>query len=272
LTLVLLFSSYAARAVKKPIERIVAELDRTDGVAEERHIPERGAVEVVKLAQALNGMRTRIRYMVDMRMRMLRSVSHDLRTPLTRLKLRVERLDAEGPRQAMLADIDRIDALVTETLDYLRVDALGEAQEPADVSSMLQTIQADFADVGFDVRFEGPDRLVANCRPNALARAVTNLCDNAVKFGKTVVISLSRTDDTVRIAVADDGPGIPADKRALVTEPFFKLDPARGVDVTQGFGLGLSIVADIAKAHGGTLGFSDASPRGLVVSFSFPAG
>ncbi|WP_185983197.1 ATP-binding protein [Aureimonas mangrovi] len=270
ITLIVLFSFYGARAISGPLDRIVDELDRTDGVAEDRHFEETGTIEVVKLARALNGMRERIRNMVDMRMRMLRSVSHDLRTPLTRLRLRAERLEDAALRQSMTADIDGIDALVTETLDYLRVDAQGEPLERVDVSSLLQTIQADFADVGFDVRYQGPDRLVAACRPVALARAVTNLCDNAVKFGTSVTIYLSRLSEGLRIDIADDGPGIPADKRALVLEPFFKLDAARGAGAQTGFGLGLSIVADIARAHGGRVEFHDRAPHGLIVRLVLP--
>ncbi|MFD2237614.1 sensor histidine kinase [Aureimonas populi] len=269
LTLLVLLSFYAARAIARPIDRIVAELDRTDGVAAERDIEEKGTIEVVKLARALNGMRRRIRSMVDMRMRMLRSVSHDLRTPLTRLRLRAERLDEE-PRRAMIADIDRIDALVAETLDYLRLDAQGEGEERVDITSLLRTIESDFADVGFDVRYEGPERVIGMCKPNSLARAVTNLCDNAVKFGRTAVVSLDRSDKIIRIDVADDGPGIPPEKRALVMEPFFKLDAARGAGSGRGFGLGLSIVADIVKAHGGTMEFHDRQPRGLIVRLLLP--
>ncbi|ALN71849.1 hypothetical protein M673_03930 [Aureimonas sp. AU20] len=268
--LLLLFSFYAAQTVARPIDRIVAELDRTDGIAEERLIPERGTVEVVALARALNGMRTRIRGMIDMRMRMLRSVSHDLRTPLTRLRLRVERLPEGTERDAMISDIERIDALATETLDYLRLDAQGEAEESVDIASLLQTIEADFADVGFDLRYEGPARLAATCRPNALTRAVTNLCDNGVKFGKRVVVSLIPNADTIWIEVADDGPGIPAELRALVTEPFFKIDAARGERPREGFGLGLSIVADIVRAHGGTMSLLARAPHGLVVRLALP--
>lgn len=269
LVLLLLFSFYAARALTRPIDRIVAELDRTDGVVEERDIEERGTIEVVKLARALNGMRRRIRSMVDMRMRMLRSVSHDLRTPLTRLRLRAERLDEE-PHRAMIADIDRIDALVTETLNYLRLDAQGEDEERVDITSLLRTIESDFADVGFDVRYEGPERVIGMCKPVSLARAVTNLCDNAVKFGGAAVVSLHQSDRFIRIDVADDGSGIPQEKRALVTEPFFKLDAARGANSGGGFGLGLSIVADIVKAHGGTMEFHDRTPHGLIVRLLLP--
>jgi len=269
-TLLLFLWAYAAKAIIQPLSRIVHEVDRTDGIAEERRIPERGTVELLKLARALNAMRERIGGLIEMRMRMLRSVSHDLRTPLTRMRLRAERLEDEATRQSMLADIERIDALVAGTLNYLRLDAHGEDEERVDLSSLLQTIQADFADVGFDVRFSGPDRLVCACRPNALARAVTNLCDNAVKFGKVVEISLGRTSGGVQIDVGDDGPGIAPDQRDRVLEPFYRIESARPQDDRSGFGLGHSIVADIMRAHGGSVEFHDRIPHGVTVRLLLP--
>lgn len=271
MTLLLFLSFFAVRSVTAPLAKISAELDRSDGVREDLVFAEAGATEVISLARALNGMRTRIREMVDTRTRMLRSVSHDLRTPLTRLRLRTERLDDAELRQVMIADIDRINALVDETLDYLRTDASGEAFERTDIASLLQTIQADFTDVGFAVTYRGPDRLAGTCKPNALVRAVTNLCDNALKFGSEAAISLAREGEMIRIEVADNGPGIPADMRRMVLEPFFKLDAARGSSADNGFGLGLSIVSDIVRAHGGRIELDDNLPRGLVARILLPA-
>ena len=270
LTLLLFLSFFAVRSVTAPLARISAELDRSDGVSEDVQFAEKGTTEVISLARALNGMRTRIREMVDTRTRMLRSVSHDLRTPLTRLRLRTERLDDDELRHAMMSDIDHINALVDETLDYLRTDASGEEVERTDIASLMQTVQADFADVGFAVTYEGPDRLAGECKPNALVRAVTNLCDNALKFGTHAVIRLALDDAAIRIEVADDGPGIPADKRDLVLEPFYKLDASRGTAKVPGFGLGLSIVSDIVRAHAGRLELLDNQPQGLIVRLLLP--
>lgn len=271
LTLIVAFSVYARQAVTAPLARISRELDRSNGASEDVLFAEKGAAEVISLARALNGMRTRIREMVDTRTRMLRSVSHDLRTPLTRLRLRTERLEDDELRQAMMSDIDHINALVDETLDYLRTDASGEDVERTDIASLMQTIQADFADVGFAVTYAGPDRLAGQCKPNALVRAVTNLCDNALKFGTHAAITLSTDSMTIRIDVADDGPGIPADQRKLVLEPFYKIDASRGTAKVPGFGLGLSIVSDIVIAHGGSLELHDNQPRGLVARLKIPA-
>ncbi|HEV7436438.1 MAG TPA: ATP-binding protein, partial [Pseudorhizobium sp.] len=269
-TLMLLFSIYAVRGVTAPLARISTELNRSNGVSDDTVFDERGSEEVISLARALNGMRTRIREMLDTRTRMLRSVSHDLRTPLTRLRLRTERLEDCELREMMIVDIDHINALVNETLDYLRTDASGEEAEATDIASLMQTIQANFADVGFAVTYEGPDRLTGLCKPNALTRAVTNLCDNALKFGGRAAITLARAGSMIRIDVADDGPGIAANQRARVLEPFFKGDSARGTGRSSSFGLGLSIVTDIVRAHGGRLEFHDNHPRGLIARILLP--
>ncbi|WP_292395770.1 HAMP domain-containing sensor histidine kinase [Mesorhizobium sp.] len=233
---------------------------------------ERGSVEMVGLARALNRMRTRIRTMIENRTRMLRSVSHDLRTPLTRLRLRAERMDDGLIRTAMLSDIQHIEDLVDETLTYLRNDVSTEKLQRVDIASVLQTVCAEFSDVGFPVSYSGPDRLLGWCKPNALARAITNLCDNGVRFAGNVTVALTQTDTGARIAVVDDGPGIPITARARVFEPFFKEDTSRGGMSKHGFGLGLSIVADIIQCHGGKIELQDNQPTGLVVTVDLPNG
>jgi signal transduction histidine kinase len=274
--LLCIFAVYSRQALLAPLARISAQVKRLNGVEDGAFRVETGSLEIRELTQALDEMRRRISDLVDARTRMLRSVSHDLRTPLTRLRQRVERLDDPRLQQTLVADIQRIDAIVEETLDYLRIDASAEGMERIDVASLLQTVQADFADMGADVSYEGPDRLVAEVKPNALLRAVTNLCDNSLKFGSHARISLAARGATFAIAVADDGPGIAADMRSEVIKPFFKVDAARGTvdrDGTSGkagLGLGLSIVSEIVVAHGGTLTFADNEPAGLVARLDLP--
>ncbi|NDV87681.1 sensor histidine kinase [Aurantimonas aggregata] len=269
-TMFAFLSIFAMRRVASPLATISRELDRSDGVSEDMMLAESGTAELDSLVRALNGMRSRIREMIDNRTRMLRSVSHDLRTPLTRLRLRSERLEDLELRKGMMSDIDQINALVEETLDYLRADATGEKAERTDIASLLQTVQADFADVGFAVTYLGPDKLAADCKPKALVRAVTNLCENSLKFGTRAEISLTRVDETIRIDVADDGPGIPAHQRKLVLEPFSKLDASRESSKSPGFGLGLSIVSDVVRAHCGRIELDDNRPRGLIVRLHLP--
>jgi len=214
-------------------------------------------------------MRSRIRAMIDARTRMLHAISHDLRTPLTRLRLRAERSSEPLLRDALLADVDALTLMVEETLVYLRKDISRENQLRADLPSMIVTACNDFADMGYSVAYHGPERFAYPCKPHALKRAIANLIDNGTKFaGHVDVELLVKPDRTVSICVTDDGPGIPAEFQANVLEPFYKLDSAR--NDRGGFGLGLSIVQDIVQAHSGTLTLANTMPHGLIVEIGLP--
>ena len=204
---------FAVWTVTGPLKRISTAVGSAEIENGDELFIERGSTEMVGLTRALNRMRTRIRTMIENRTRMLRSVSHDLRTPLTRLRLRAERMDENSIRTAMLTDIQHIEDLISETLTYLRNDVSTEKLQRADIASVLQTVCAEFSDVGFSVSYSGPDRLLGWCKPNALARAITNLCDNGVKFAGNVTVALTQTGSAARIAVGDDGPGIPMTAR-----------------------------------------------------------
>jgi signal transduction histidine kinase len=177
----------------------------------------------------------------------------------------------DGPvREGLLSDVMRIDGLLNEVLKYLRDDYATEPMQRADVASLLQTVCAEFSDVGFQVRFEGPNRMIIDCKPLAIMRAVTNLCDNSIKFATEVIVSLRKGKAGCEIVVTDNGPGIPEHLRTRVFEPFFKGDDAR-TQAQEGFGLGLSIVADIVHAHRGTVSLADNAPRGLIFQILIPS-
>lgn len=269
ITLIVLFSVFAVWTITSPLRRIASAAMRADLSLGPALFEERGSVEIVALARALNSMQKRISAMVDARTRMLRGVSHDLRTPLTRLRLRAERVPEEENRQALLADIERIDRLLKESLSYLRDNHQTESFERADLASILQTVCDEFADIGHEITYGGPARLIANFKPLAITRAVTNLCENATKFGKHVRVELSTDRKLVTIDVSDDGPGIPAEHRSRVLEPFYKVDTARG-GTDAGFGLGLSIVAEIVEAHQGRLELLERHPNGLIARITIP--
>jgi signal transduction histidine kinase len=261
------FFIFAIRAITEPIQRIAHAAAVSDITTGSPVFEERGTVEIVALARALNGMRRRIRLMIEARTRMLRGIGHDLRTPLTRLKLRVERMGESGQKEALLSDIDRIESLLVESLNYLRNDYATETIELVDVASILQTVCSEFADIGHAVQYTGPNRLLARCRPLSITRAVSNLCDNAVKFADNIDVTMAERPETVLIVVEDDGPGIPQELRERVLEPFFKSDQSRAGG---GFGLGLSIVADIVHSHQGILELRQRNPRGLSVVVEIP--
>jgi signal transduction histidine kinase len=269
ITLIVLFSSFAVRAITRPLRKIAAAAANADITSGRMIFEEKGSVEIVAVARSLNGMSDRITTMIEGRTRMLRGVSHDLRTPLTRLRLRAERACEGELRDMLLADISRIDSLLRDSLRYLRDDYNRETVETVDLASMLQTICNEFSDIGHNVSYFGPNRLPARFKPVAITRAVNNLCENAVKFGSNVEISLGVIAETVVIEVADDGPGIPEALRSRVLEPFYKIDAARSVNNT-GFGLGLSIVSEIVQGHAGTLEFLERQPHGLIVRLKIP--
>lgn len=268
-TLMILFSVFAVWTITRPLRRIASAAMKADLSVGPALFEERGSEEIMALARALNGMQRRISTMVDARTRMLRGISHDLRTPLTRLRLRVERVDQEEVRAGLLADVERIDRLLKESLSYLRDNHRTEPFERADLASIVQTVCDEFDDIGHVIVYHGPGRLIASFKPLAITRAVTNLCENATKFGNTVRVELGASAGMATIDIADDGPGIPVEHRSRVLEPFYKVDAARG-GTDAGFGLGLSIVAEIVQDHRGTLAFLDRHPHGLIARISIP--
>jgi signal transduction histidine kinase len=270
LVLVAFFFVFAIRVITEPIKRISEAATHSDIENSAEIFEERGPVEIVALAHALNAMRSRIRVMVETRTRMLRGIGHDLRTPLTRLRLRADRMEDGPVREGLLSDVMRIDSLLNEVLKYLRDDYATEPIQRADIASLLQTVCAEFSDVGFPVRFEGPNRMIIDCKPLAIMRAVTNLCDNSVKFATEVIVGLRNSGAGCEIVVTDNGPGIPEHLRTRVFEPFFKGDDARPQG-QEGFGLGLSIVADIVHAHHGTVTLAANAPSGLIFQIFIPS-
>jgi signal transduction histidine kinase len=272
LVFVLLLSVYAVRWIIAPLSAVAeAALSFGRSPRNDQAIGSAGPREIVQVADALNEMRTRIRALLEDRTRMLAAISHDLRTPLTRLRLRAERVREDSLRDGMLGDLIKVSRMLDETLDYLREEGKSEAISLADLPSLLQTICSDFTDVGHAVSYQGPARLTWTVRPRALTRAVTNIVENGIKHGSAVTVALrSAARESIEIEIADDGPGIPATLRHKVFEPFFKVDNARAQNGA-GFGLGLSIAQDIVKRHGGEIGLQARDPAGLAVRILLPA-
>ncbi|WFU90845.1 HAMP domain-containing sensor histidine kinase (plasmid) [Rhizobium sp. CC1099] len=268
---VILLSLYGSRMIASPLQRFsqaARDLDPDKG--SERPFEETGPPEIRTLAKSLNDMRSRVRGMIEARTRMLRAISHDLRTPLTRLRLRAERSNEPSLRNALLADIDALTLMVEETLVYLRKDTSKEIHLRVDLPSLINTACNDFADMGYSVIYRGPDRFAYPCRPHALKRAIANLIDNGTKFARHVNVELHvKPDGAISIGVSDDGPGIPPEFHTDVLEPFYKLDSAR--NDRGGFGLGLSIVNDIVGSHFGTLRLENVTPTGFIAEINLPS-
>jgi signal transduction histidine kinase len=265
-----LLSLWAARALTAPLSSFAraAEDFSLNGAA--APLPERGPEEIRSVARALNRMRERITTLIDDRTKMLAAISHDLRTPITRMRLRSEFIEDEVHRRRMLGDLDQMRSMLESVLSFLRNDRKLEAMTLADIASTLQLITDQFNDMGHKVTYAGPDHAMATVRPDDLHRSVTNLVENAVKFGAEATIRLVMSSDTITIEVEDDGPGISDARKDVMLEPFVRGDAARNMDDASGFGLGLSIARTIAQAHGGTLSLHDRAPNGLVVRIQLP--
>lgn len=270
LALLAYFSSWL---ITRPVTRfaLAAERASMDHSLEKPFVAD-GAWEMRSLAASLNVMRSRILEMVDGRTRMLSSISHDLRTPLTRLRMRAERCEQPELQRQMLADITTLSSMIDESLAFLTNASHRVPSRKVDISSLLQTIASDFSDTGIDVSFSGPRRLIYVCRPQALTRAVTNVVENASRYATRIEIELQSTSDAgVLIRVSDDGPGLSDKLKLRVLEPFFKADKARTTGVGGGFGLGLPTAEGIVrKGHNGTLKLLDRKPNGLVVEITLP--
>ncbi len=222
-----------------------------------------GATQVRSAGRAFLEMRGRIERQVAARQMMLSGVSHDLRTPLTRLRLGLGLLD-DPEAEAMKRDVDDMGHLLDAFLDYARGDALDEAA-PTDLGALLTRVVEDAGRGGQVVTLQplpdGADRPMS-LRPMAIRRAVENLLSNALRYGSRAEVTLTFGERTLRIAVADDGPGIAPEQRDDALRPFVRLDPARNQDRGSGVGLGLAIVSDIARAHGGQLKLRESTDLG----------
>jgi signal transduction histidine kinase len=265
---------WGARALTAPLARFASAAGEFSLDRDPSPLPEdSGPDEVRTASRALNRMQARIRSMIENRTRMLAAVSHDLRTPITRMRLRAEFIDQDDTRRQMVADLDQMDRMVHAALSYLRDGASCHRRDLIDIATLMQTICNDFSDLGGAVVYEGPGRLLARGNTDELQRAVTNLVDNALKHGgnyaKVRLQALSESE--IAIDVLDEGPGIPDERKKAMLEPFARGDSARSLnESTGGFGLGLAIVKAAADAHGGELLLLDARPFGLHARLRLP--
>ena len=253
----------------KPIRRLAEAADAYGKGHDVEVIKPAGATEVRRATRAFLTMRERIQRQLDQRTEMLAGVSHDLRTPLTRMKLQLAMLDASKDTENLHSDVQEMESMIDDYLAFARgQDA--EAPGQVDVRGLLHEIVAAAQRKGSDVHLADGTDLKAVLRPNAMRRCVTNLVDNAGRFGNRVDVSASQSGDVLAIVIDDDGPGIDEDHREEVFRPFYRLESSRNPE-TGGSGLGLAIARDVARGHGGDVVLSQSPQGGLRAEVRLPA-
>ena len=269
-TMIALLTAWSVRRMTAPVRLLADAALRLGRNVDAPALVTSGTVEMRHAATAFNDMQCRLRRLIDNRTLMLAAISHDLRTQLTLLRLRAEAGEASEDRERMLRTIAEMEDILAATLSFAREDAIGEERRRIDVSTLVTSIVDDFADAGLPVATTHvATGVVADCKPVALRRAITNLVDNAVKYGSRATVGLSTGTSTLNIIIDDEGPGIPEDQLAHVMQPFYRLEGSRNRD-TGGIGLGLAIAASIADIHGGTLVLANRPEGGLRATLALP--
>ncbi|ODU58268.1 MAG: two-component sensor histidine kinase [Comamonadaceae bacterium SCN 68-20] len=232
-------------------------------------LPEDGPREVRQAAQAFNTMQRRLASFIDERTRMLTALSHDLKTPLTRMRLRTELLDDDDARTRFAADLQEMEAMVTQTLDFMRGLGGHEARTPVDIDALLASLQSDNEAMGRAVAIEGRASAAFVGVPSLLRRALGNLVDNAVLYGGGATLRVDDTPGRLTLHVLDTGPGIPEAELERVFDPFYRLEASRN-RATGGTGLGLGIARSIARLHGGDVVLRNRPGGGLDAALELP--
>ena len=260
----------AVRQATRPLQQLAQAADAFGNNLDAPPLAETGPSETRRAAQAFNRMQGRIRRLVEERSRALAAVSHDLRTPLTRMRLRAELVSDETLRHQISGDLDAMSAMIDATLDYLRSLRENEPPQRIDIDALLDSIAEDAALLGHDVSVSHPDAIRPfTGRLTALRRALQNLLDNAVKYGERARLRAEDHEHALHLIVEDDGPGIPPELLEQVTEPYYRIESSRSRE-TGGIGLGLSIVKDVARLHQGELTLSNLPTGGLSVRLTLP--
>jgi signal transduction histidine kinase len=269
-SLVAFLSTVTARNTLRPLERLTEGARNFGRTRKAVPIDPAGLHEFEVVARAMNEMQESIKRFIDERTHMLAALSHDLRTNLTGLLLDAEEVTGGDSKDRLIAGIEEMERVISATLAFAGDDLKGEPAQMIDLAALLISLCDSFSDRNCPASYSGPDHLLAMCQPVAIKRALTNLIDNAVKYGGCARVQLALFADGATISISDDGPGIPADKADLAFKPFGRLDYARNRE-SGGVGLGLTIARDIVQSHGGEirLGFPSRG-KGFEVLISLP--
>ncbi len=264
LLVVVTLSVLAVRRAAKPLRQLAEAAERLGRDVAAPPLAVGGPYEVRQAALAFNRMQHRLRRFINDRTQMIAAISHDLRTPITRLKLRAEFVEDEEQRIKMLADLDEMEAMIAATLAFAREDALREAHRPVDLAQLLRGLCTDF-----HATYRGPDSLIVNAGETGLKRAFANLLDNARKYGGAARVGVVADGGHAVVTIDDDGPGIPESELERVFAPFYRVESSRNRE-TGGTGLGLSVARSVMRAHGGDIALTNRSSGGLSALVTVP--
>jgi signal transduction histidine kinase len=263
-------TAFAAHRFSRPVDQLAAAVRRFAMDPQAPPIPETGPKELRQAVRTFNAMQARIQQFLAHRTMMLAAISHDLRTPLTRIRLRGEFIEDPEQQARLYRDVDEMRTMVDGALVFFRDDAVAEATTDFDLSGLLLTIANDYADQKIDVTYTGPAHAVYQGRPFALKRAFANLVENAIKYGTPPHIELSCDDIAFVVTVSDRGPGIPHDALERVFRPFCRLDKSRN-RTTGSVGLGLTVVQAIVHGHGGEVVLLNRPEGGVEARVTLPS-
>lgn len=269
-----LLTLWAVRRLTEPVRTLARAAEALGRDVNAPPLPEEGPTEVATAAAAFNTMAARIRRFVQDRTFMLTAIGHDLRTPITRLKLRAEFIEDEEMRRKMLLDLDELESMVGATLAFGRDVTTDEPVTTVDLTELARTVLDEAGDARPDmadrITYQGPDHFPIRGRPVALKRALTNLVMNALNYGSSACVTLSAPEKgMVTLLVEDEGPGIPAGELDRVFQPFHRVEPSRNNE-TGGMGLGLPIARNILRAHGGDVALSNRASGGVRAVVTLP--
>jgi signal transduction histidine kinase len=262
---------FAVRQATRPLAQLARAADALGRDGQGEALTEDGPLEVARAAVAFNSMKRRISHYLSERMQLLAAISHDLQTPITRMRLRADLMDEAPLRDKFIGDLKAMQSLVQEGIAYAR-DGQGitEPLRLTDMNALLDSVVCDYSDAGSIVRLSGHCEKPFPTRPQTLRRIITNLVDNALKFGNEPELEFIREgEDRVAIVVRDKGPGIPASQMSAVLQPFYRIEGSRNRE-TGGTGLGLAIAQQLAHLLHGTLSMQNRSGGGLEVRVSLP--
>jgi signal transduction histidine kinase len=266
---IIFISILLLRWVTRPLQVLTEAAESFSLDEKHKRLDETGPLEVRRAARAFNSLRERIQTLVAERTQALAAVSHDLRTPITRVKLRTELYDDETTRDAIGADLGEMESMIDSTLEYLRAGDSTEQVRLIDLSAVVQTVVDDAIDRGSHISFTGREHAVIRGQLVAIKRALWNVIGNALKYANRVDVDVAETSDSVLVTVSDDGPGVPEELIDRLFEPFFRVEQSRSRE-TGGTGLGLTITRKIILAGGGDITIQNQPSGGLRVTMEFP--